>query len=93
MPQDNTPAAGIPPASRARIDFGCGYYTPLLYLPAVLPVRHLGRVPLVLGNLSSGREVRLDVTSLDWLACLESAARAAIGEGIIEAGMPLAVRS
>lgn len=73
----------------ARVDFGCGYYTPLSYNPAVLPADGPGHVTLVLGNLSSGHEVRVDVTDLAWLRALGSAVLTAEAEGVIEAGMIL----
>jgi hypothetical protein len=79
--------SGIPPA---RIDFGCGYWTPLLYTPSVLPACGLGHVTLALGNLSSGHLARVDVTDLAWLRCLASAAWTGIAEGVVEAGMSLA---
>ena len=78
------------PSSPARVDFGCGYYTGLYRTPVVLPADGPGHVTLILGELHSGHPVRIDVTDLAWFAALESAVQVAIGEGIIEAGMPLA---
>jgi hypothetical protein len=75
----------------ARVDFGAGYFAGLFYRPSVLPAHEPGHVTLVLGNLPSGREARIDVTDLAWLDALESAIQVARAEGVIEAGMRLAV--
>ena len=88
MQQPNTP----PPA---RIDFGCGYYTGLYRKPVALPVAiddPPGQVTLILGELHSGHPARITVTDLAWLDQLESAIQAARAEGVVEAGMRLAVQ-
>ena len=78
-------------APAARMDFGCGYFTGLYRVPRVMPVTEPGRVAMILAELHSGRPVRVEVTDLSWLVSLESAVQVAIGEGVVEAGMPLAV--
>ena len=78
--------------AQARVDFGSGYSCGLYRTPRAMPVTVPGKVTLVLGELPSGRPLLVEVTDLAWLAALESAVQVAIGEGVIEAGMPLAVR-
>jgi hypothetical protein len=76
----------------ARVDFGSGYYCGLHRTPRAMPVTEPGKVTLILGELPSGRPLLIEITDLAWLASLESAIQVAIGEGVIEAGMTLAVR-
>lgn len=79
-------------APQARVDFGSGYSCGLHRTPRAMPVTAPGKVTLHLGELPSGRPLLVEVTDLAWLTALESAVQVAIGEGVIEAGMPLAVR-
>ena len=85
MPDPSNPAA--------RVDGTGGYSCGLYRTPRALPVTAPGKVTLVLGELPSGRPLLVEVTDLAWLEALESAIQVAIGEGVIEAGMPLAARS
>lgn len=79
-------------AAQARVDLGGGYWATLYRTPRALPVTEAGKVTLILGELPSGRPLLVEVTDLAYLTSLESAVQVAIGEGVVEAGMKLAVR-
>ena len=79
-------------APAARVDLGSGYHCALTRSPRAMPVTAPGKVTLILGELPSGRPLLVEITDLAWLTSLESAIQVAIGEGVVEAGMPLAGR-
>lgn len=84
MPDPSKPAA--------RVTLGSGHSCGLHRTPRAMPVTAPGSVTLVLGELPSGSPLLVEVTDLAWLTGLESAVQVAIGEGVVEAGMPLAAR-
>lgn len=86
MPHDSS----VPPA---RLETGRREGGDLYGTPRVGQVPVPGTAAVILGYTIDGQAVILATTRLEWLIALETAAREAAAQGIVEAGMTLAARS